>query len=265
MTLTIVQQNQVGIAASGTTIAVTLSPTTPGNMIVAVIDSRNNTVSSIIDGSNTYVQAGSYYGPLANPNNNTLSIWYAKNSSSASLVTTTFSASAGHYWVSIYEVSGADISAPYVTSSTGNSGLSNPITTGTLSLGGANAIIIAGICEISPPIVAGTGYTLVNFGWTGDSNKQNATEYHVVSADESATATGGGGAWMILAAAFGDGTFNNFGTGVLGFNSIAINASALFETPTGPGVLAFGPLGMGSSAALDEGLPLGRLRQFWTL
>jgi hypothetical protein len=130
-------------------------------------------------------------------------------------------------------------------------------------------MIFVGLSSGATGVAIDTGFTITdgNDGGTFGVNFGGTMAYLIDAAATSInptwTWTGGASFNTLIVSYYG--AVGASGIGVLAFGPHAINGDALFLTPTGPANLAFGPLGMGSSAALDEGLPLGRLRQFWTL
>lgn len=200
-----------GTSASAGSVAVTYGSTTAsGNLLVALITrTTGHAVSSVTDSAgNSWVQAGT---TLSNADNNDFDIWYAKNATAnAGAVTATLASATTYLQMAIYEVSGADTSAPYDTSATG-SGFGTAVASGTLTLATANEIIFAMVIATPPGVTQGTNYTGTNYTVTGDANAYFLAEYHIVTANEAATASASSGNWGILAAAFkaaGGTTFN---------------------------------------------------------
>lgn len=178
------------------------SSVTSGSLLVVLIQAQSGgaAVSSITDsvggGTNTYtVTAGS---PSNSGGANYQYIAYAKNvTGGASFnVTVTWGSAFAYFCFAVYEISGADTTAPFVTDSTG-SGSSTAATTGTLTLTG-NSIICAIAEADAKGFVAGTGYTLFqtdDLGFISD-------EYHITGSSEAAAMTVGSGNWGIMGAAF---------------------------------------------------------------
>lgn len=105
----------------------------------------------------------------------------------------------------VHEISGQLTSGTLNTTATGT-GTGTAFATGSITVVASEEIIIAA-CALStnggPVIAGGSGYTLTNFGAVGDANMYYADEWHIVTASETATATGNISAqWGILAASF---------------------------------------------------------------
>lgn len=111
------------------------------------------------------------------------------------------------------------------------------VSSGTFLFSPQEAVILAGMAGNSPTFVAGAGYTMQN-ATSGNS----ATEYKIVTAAESATATVNNSNWYINAIAFGAGSpptssllFHHMftpGEAVAGSTS-NIKTVALFDSTTG--------------------------------
>jgi hypothetical protein len=115
------------------------SNNTAGGLIIVGVNSYGvgtETVTVADTRGNTYVQAGSY----TTSSFVRVSIWYAKNcAAGANTVTITPSATV-YLSFSIGEYSGADTTAPY-NSSTGASGNSSAISSGSVAVNDANSLL----------------------------------------------------------------------------------------------------------------------------
>lgn len=205
MALSVVQRANNGtsstVSANGASFGV---PTTAGNLLVAVLDSRSDHSPSVTDDAgNVYVSTGASIQDTGSFN--FLTIWYCPNALSANTITGHYSTAQHDGWISIFEVSGADLAAPLGAVVTNRASSGTAISSGTVALGGAaNALIIAGGITGGPPLTAGgAGYTLDNFGVVGNATKFNFTEFHAVTSAESANATSTSSSlWAIIAASF---------------------------------------------------------------
>jgi hypothetical protein len=177
------------------------STTASGSLLVVLVDSRTTTVTSVTDSaSNTYVQAGTTFTSYTN---NNLSCWYAKNATAnAGTVTVNYNAAISYNNIAIYEITGADTSGPLDTTKTGN-GNSGTIASGSFTISG-NEIIVAKFGNDNFATVTGnTGYTVNQYGVTGDANAYFGDMYHITSSSEAAGGTFSPSTfWGIFAASF---------------------------------------------------------------
>lgn len=189
--------------ASTLTSAAMGSSVTSGSLIVVVIQAQSSgtAISSITDsvggGTNTYtVTAGS---PGNNGGNNYEYIAYATNVTGGSsfTVTVTFGSSVAYFCFAVYEISGADTTAPFVTDGKGQGSSTTPATA-SLTLTGNSVILAIAESDSGSFSAAGSGYTK----FQTDDNGFIEDEYHITSSSEAATFTTGNAPWGIIAAAF---------------------------------------------------------------
>lgn len=156
MAWAIVQKPGAYSAANATTVAVTLSSTSAGNLlVVGTYNSNTATVSSIVDniGTNVYVQATSALGTNSNRKTD---VWHVLSTSAGvTTITVTFSGAAGTYdkCVWAYEISG--VAAPVfdlANNSTGNSS-GNAVPGGSVTTTGTTGFIL-GVAFCNGGVVA---------------------------------------------------------------------------------------------------------------
>jgi hypothetical protein len=117
-------------------------------------------------------------------------------------VTVHLSAAATYTALSIYEISGADTSAPLDQTESGT-GSGTAIATAGFTLASSPEIICAMIANFNGGTLTSSPYTLTQYAITGDAVKYFADEYHIASSNEAATATDGTSEnWIIIAASF---------------------------------------------------------------
>ena len=155
MALSLVQHQTATATASQNTLAVTVTALTAGNLVVVgVAGSSSESVNSIGDGGNTYTQCAS--AKVTEAGGRWTDLWYAKNVSGGSTtVTVTYSATtANRKAVEVWEVSGADVSAPLDTSNggTGTGGAGNKDTGASMTTGTADAFL-CGIIRTAGSVV----------------------------------------------------------------------------------------------------------------
>lgn len=196
---------QAGNTASATSVASPAQTHTAGRLLVALIkNATGDLVSGVSDlGGNTWTKAGTTFAG----GSYSFVIYYAKNilGFTNNVVTAAFSSGAIYRSITVYEISGADTSAPLGDIQTGLAASGTAVATATLSVTAAQEIILAHMTEDNGAgIVGGSGYTLVNYAITGDANPWFSDEYHIVTASEAATATRTSGSfgWRIQAASF---------------------------------------------------------------
>lgn len=204
MALAFVSRANTPTHTTGTTLSSPSQSHTTGNLLVVCIQAQDGGVvpTSVTDtAGNTYTKATN------SPSNNNGGvnydyIYYAKNitGNASNVVTSTWATGWNYLAITVYEFSGADTTAPFVTDSK-SAGSGFALSTGTLSLGGVSCVIVSfmegdgGV----PGMTAGTGYT----GATTDDAGYIFDEYHITSTDEAGTATQPTSAnWGIGAAAF---------------------------------------------------------------
>lgn len=203
MALAFVSRANTPTHATGTSVASPAQSHTTGNLLVVCIQAQSGgtALSSVTDtAGNTYTKTTS--SPVNNGGGvNYDYIYYAKNvtGNASNIITATWAVSYNYLAIAVYEFSGADTTAPFVTDSTG-SGASTNMTTGTLSLGGVSCVIVAIMENDSANVTAaGTGYTKA----ITDDGGYIVDEYHITSTDEAATATQAANlAYGIIGAAF---------------------------------------------------------------
>ncbi len=201
-TLNVAQRVQGGNTTGSTTLAVTYGSTTgAGSLLVAVTTAQGSTHNAPTCGTSgdTFTQASSTYNIQGG---NYASYWYKKNAT-ANCGTVTFNYGGSYTYRSgfIYEVTGADTSSPFDQALAANGFVSSAVSTANFSLAASEEIIFA-IVIGTPTISPGTGYTGTNFAVTGDATKYFLEEYHIVTANEAATATDGATNSGILAVSF---------------------------------------------------------------
>ena len=135
----------IGATSGGTSVAsqsaLFISPTTAGNLIVVGVNGYGSATATftVTDTSgNTYSQAGIY----ATNGTNRTAIFYAKNIAGGYDTVTVTASSSVELTFGIHEYSGADPSAPLVSTSSGT-GTSAAGLTGTVTVGGANEMLFA--------------------------------------------------------------------------------------------------------------------------
>lgn len=214
MAMTIVQQRSSGGGAGSAINLAFLSNTSSGNLIVVTgfYQLAGGTISSIGDGTNTYAQTTS--SPFAHTNNGNHSFCaYAKNVTGgvAPTVSVNLSGSSTYNAITIYEISGASTTVPFVTDSTGSAATGTSMSTGTLSLGGKNCIICSDYESDYSGANSNTPTAFANYTQTQTDSLKYTWSAHTTTiptaTDQTAGATAGGSnIWGILAAAFTDGT-----------------------------------------------------------
>jgi hypothetical protein len=172
-----------------------------GSLLVAIVRVQNFFTAPPVTNTagDTWSTAVDSYGVGANQQ----SILYTITAGHASdIVTATFSAGPYAYAsITVYEFSSPDATPLLDADVDGATGTA--MSTPSLTVGGVSAVIIAGGFHSSGTVTAGTGYTLVNWNYTGDSNNYLGDEYHEVSANEAPSMTGGSSAaWEMVSAAF---------------------------------------------------------------
>lgn len=183
-----------GTVGTGNLLVVSIQIQDGGGGITSIVDSGSNSYTTVT-GSPAHASGSSNYEYLA----------YAKNVTGGSSfsVTVTMAVAGAYYYVSVYEISGADTTTPLITQSTGT-GNSGVAATGTLSIS-QNAIIV-----FQSELDADGGLaneTLTSGGTMFSPDSQFLFDgYHSVSGSEAVTITAGGGTgrWQIIAAAFAE-------------------------------------------------------------
>lgn len=197
-----VTSSELKHTAFGSGISMTAANHAAGDLLVFTLATQAGTglTASIMSNTagDTWYMAGTFITGLNLAN--TMYIFYAYNSNgNASDVVTATYTQGGYETSSIYDIhdsNGAFASDP-VDATSRATGTSTNINSGNVAITGASDIILAVMEHDAQGLVAGTGYTLINDGG------YEASEYHIVSAAESATATGGGANdWVINAASF---------------------------------------------------------------
>lgn len=192
MSLTVVSANQLSSTTSGAVSVSTsnLFNNNTGDLNVILFTNQvANNISSIVDA------AGNTYLPASAEQNYTANFWncyYAFNvpSYSNNVILISFSTSSVYVNGFVYKISGADLTNPLGNYAFANS---DPMDSGNIVVTAVEEVILAlGIG--TPVITPGTGYTGSNFGVVfGDPTPYWIEEYKIVTASESATASGSGG------------------------------------------------------------------------
>jgi hypothetical protein len=182
-----------------TSVAVTVSSTAAGSLIVVGVGWQNGSTSitSVTDNqSNTYVSADA---AVVNGNAGA-QIWYCENATGGvTSVTVTWSASAGRGQPTVYEISGAaTANAKDQTSSGTGSGTALAVASFTPTV--ANSIAIAvGYLPTNTTWTAGTDYTL------GSTQNRMGTERRIMTSASAQTApltSSASNTWAYAAATF---------------------------------------------------------------
>ncbi len=254
-----VVQTRVSGGSSGPAIVLGFSGSvTSGNLLVVTgfYQLAGGTIVTIADAVNTYVQTTN--SPFThNSAANHSFCAYAKNVTGGVLtVTVTFSGSSTYSSITIYEISGASLTAPFIIDATGTAASGTSMATGTLALSGATCIIVAdyesdasGSGSTTPTPFSGYTQTKTDgLGYTWSS-------YHnPVSSDEVAGATASGsGIWGILGAAFGNPSTGSIGTITGGATVAGVGSSGAVGTITSAATVA----GVGASSATAVGTVTG--------
>ena len=200
--------------STGSSISKTFpSAVTGGSLIIVTgfYQLSGGTISSVTDGTNSYTATTST--PFVhNSTSNHSFIYYAKNVTGGSFtVSVNFSGSSTYTALTLYEIGGASTTAPFVTDATGTAGSGASMSTGTLTLGGKNCIIVSdyesdysGQNSNTPTPFSGYTQTQTDslkYTWSA------RTTTLPTATDQTAGATAGGSnIWGIIAAAFTDGT-----------------------------------------------------------
>jgi hypothetical protein len=179
---------------------------TAGNLLVVyVLFPISGGASSVTLGDtagNSYTAVGS---PYTGVTGNVMQLFYKANclGNAANVVTATVDAGTATYFaISVRQFSGAETSSVLESAPPSATGPFTPIDSGTVTVTASSAVIMAGIFALNDGSVAGSGYSLDQFGAGGSDAQYFADEYHIVTASESATATCTTGLWGIVAAAF---------------------------------------------------------------
>lgn len=195
-----VVQRVAGMQTTGPARNLSVNGVVTGNLLVVGSQSQNSggAVTVTDSAGNTYTPTTS--SPVTQGANKQR-LFFAKNVTGGNLLLAVASDAGETYGTVVcYEISGADLTAPFVADSTGT-GTGTALTTGTLSLGGVESIIIAQILVNSAgTFTAGSGYTSPGYQ---DGFSFITDEYQITSSDDVADGTQGGAtAWAIIAAAF---------------------------------------------------------------
>lgn len=221
MALAFINRAENAVSASSLASAATAAAShTAGNLLI-VSTSFQSTATSITvsdTAGNTYTAVGTVLAQGTNRHQ----LWYCNNclGNAANQVTiTTVGGNSTFLTVSVLQFSGQDTSSVLEASHPGATGSGTSISSGSVTVTAANAVIVAFMGAAGKGLGGGTGYTMNVFA--GASGAFFADEYHIVSASEAATATCGSGTWGICAAAFkeaaaaGGGGHNLLGSGTL--------------------------------------------------
>lgn len=176
-------------SALGTTLAATIT-STGGNLLVAwVRHGTDNTSSITVSDSNsaTWTQVGSNCNSTSTDLG---AMWYLKNAAAVTSVTATFGASVNNRSIIVYEISGADATAPLDASGACSSTSSNvtSLQSSNITTVSANTIVLYGLNvganQSGASWVVGTGFTFPNNNdATGNSstNTRGAVQYEIFS------------------------------------------------------------------------------------
>lgn len=190
--------------ASGGAIATAAQAHTSGNLLVCLVQLQTNTGATTMTITNTAGDTWSHATAADKASgNNKLQIFYTNTSGNGSdIVTATPDANCAFRALVVYEItdSNGSFTGDHLDGTGSGTNTNTTITTdASVGVTAAEDIILAFMLYTSASVSAGTGYTLstVNLGsfW--------ASEYHIVTAAEAATATGSASAtWAISAASF---------------------------------------------------------------
>jgi hypothetical protein len=152
-------------------------------VVVSVGNLPNTTVSSISDGTNTYVKA---VGLLSGGYNS--EIWYAKNCSAVAspTITVTFASNANYRGICALRINAMNTSSPLdATNSTSGTGTTPSTTTGTLAQA-SEVVIGAMIANVAPTVTVSSGFTRGSINQPA-SGVTHEIEYQVVNSTGSVT------------------------------------------------------------------------------
>lgn len=193
----------VGAQSSASTIASPAATHLAGSLVVVGISrSAGVTVTGVTDlssGANTYHKAGA-----TQTGGNELDLWYAYNIAGVTnnVLTVTFSGSIGYRVVFVQEFTGFGTADPFHAQA-GGSGASALMSTGSVSVTGFEAVIVA-IFEATGDSItnASPSYNTAPINATGDPTNYFSDGYRLVTAGEAATANCGSNTWIASAASF---------------------------------------------------------------
>lgn len=190
-----------GSAAAAGSRATAAQAHTAANTLVCCVSVQNsNSITIANTAGDTWTSAGS-----AANNANYVRIFYASSTAghATDITTATLSSGTGNYFQCVvYEFSGCDTTGALDGSAVGTSGNSTSLSSGSITVTAASAVIVALMEADGQSLVAGTGYSLTLFNGGSGDGRYFADEYHIVSASESASATCASGSWVINGASF---------------------------------------------------------------
>lgn len=202
MAITLVQhvKNADGVVAS---MNLTVTATTPGNLLVLCAGGRKNGSSSngafvITDnsGSNTYTEIANTKNYCPNLVTDFCSIWYCANAASTTQLTVSFGSGSGYFYLACYEYSGAATVSPVDVSGsvTQNSGLGLTTQVGPTVITTNAGDVLISVCE-DPSTLVGVNAPWGNFLIDGLTLATGSSDYHPGSAGSitGPTYTGSGG------------------------------------------------------------------------
>lgn len=213
MAIAFVNGTRSGYTASGANIPTTAHVLTAGNLHVVGfwVDDGAIVVSGVPTDTagNTYLTAGIDQQMSGGAPN--LSLFYCYNclGHATNVVTLNLSGACTYRAWCRWQFSGVPASNPYISPFNFGTGASGQaLSTASLSHGAAECVICAFGCSFNGfggMLSGGSGYTFNKFEFDGGGSPSYFDEYHIVSADEAATALSQSTTdpWAILAASFG--------------------------------------------------------------